>query len=296
MVWRLEDKLRYPIKGHLLAKKSQAKETVVIGGTALDSTFMLNDNTYFVGTEGGQIFKCSITPPSASDISHFFDNSSSSVRWKKEAEEILANLPSKVVIDVKKRVERYAQDSAKRDIYADTVYMAKPPIKLLFPNAVTANFEKHLGPCVSISCSPFLKRLFLTGSSDGSVRLYDSSNQRPIMVFEPGYNEYITKVAWSPFRATVFIALSNQGVVYIYDLILSKQTPSYVLDYKPPNNYDVGNSKAAYTVSFNPVIRGFLAVGYHDGTSKVFQLNDSLSRVKKDEVGILKSLMEEKDQ
>ena len=222
LVWRLEDGLRYPIKGHLLAKKSQAKDLVVIGGTALDSTFILNDNSYFVGTEGGQIFKCTIKPPSDSDISHFFDGSSSSVRWKKEAEEILANLPSKVVIDVKKRVERYAQDSAKREVYADTVYMAKPPIKLLFPNAVTANFEKHLGPCVSISCSPFLKRLFLTGSSDGSVRLYDSSNQRPIMVFEPGYNEYITKVAWSPFRATVFIALSNSGVVYIYDLILSK--------------------------------------------------------------------------
>ena len=98
------------------------------------------------------------------------------MRWKKEAEEILSNLPSKVVIDVKKRVERYVQDSGKRDVYAPTVYMAKPPIKLLFPNAVNANYEKHLGPCVSISCSPFIKRLFLSCSSDGSIRLYDSSN------------------------------------------------------------------------------------------------------------------------
>jgi WD40 repeat protein len=192
------------------------------------------------------------------------------VRWKKEAEEILSNLPSKVVIDVKKRVERYAQDSAKRDIYAPTVYMAKPPIKLLFPNAVNANYEKHLGPCVSISCSPFIKRLFLSCSSDGSIRLYDSANQRPIMVFEPGYNEYMMQVAWSPVRPTVFVALSNTGTVYIYDLILSKQTPSYILDYKPPNNYEAGSSKSAYAISFNPVIRGFLAIGYHDGTAKVF--------------------------
>jgi len=155
------------------------------------------------------------------------------LRWKKEAEEILSNLPSKVVIDVKKRVERYVQDSGKRDVYAPTVYLAKPPIKLLFPNAVNANYEKHLGPCVSISCSPFIKRLFLSCSSDGSIRLYDSSNQRPIMMFEPGYNEYMMKVAWSPFRPTVFVALSNTGAVYIYDLILSKQTPSYILDYKP---------------------------------------------------------------
>ena len=116
------------------------------------------------------------------------------------------------------------------------------------------------------------------------------------MVFEPGYNEYMMKVAWSPVRPTVFVALSNTGTVYIYDLILSKQTPSYILDYKPPNNYEAGNSKSAYTISFNPVIRGFLAIGYHDGTAKVFQLNDSLSRIKKDEKGILQRLIEEKDQ
>ena len=116
------------------------------------------------------------------------------------------------------------------------------------------------------------------------------------MVFEPGYNEYLMKVAWSPYRPTVFVTVSNTGVVYIYDLILSRQTPSYILEYKPPANYDVGKAKTAYSISFNPVIRDFLAVGYHDGTSKIYQLNYSLSRAKKDEVKILKSLMEEKDQ
>ena len=192
----------------MLAKKKGA-ETHVIGGTALDSTFIMNDNTYFVGTEGGQIFKCSITPPNDSDISHFFESGTSNVRWKQEAIQILANLPSKVILEVKKRVERYVQDSGQRDVYAPTVYLAKPAIKLLFPNAVNANYEKHLGPCVSISCSPFVKRLFLSCSSDGSVRLYDMSNQRPIMVFEPGYNEYLMKVAWSPYRPTVFATISN---------------------------------------------------------------------------------------
>ena len=56
----------------MLAKK-KGTETHVIGGTALDSTFIMNDNTYFVGTEGGQVFKLSITPPNDSDISHYFD-------------------------------------------------------------------------------------------------------------------------------------------------------------------------------------------------------------------------------
>jgi hypothetical protein len=35
LVWRLSDKLRFPIKGHLLARKSKSKgEINVVGGTS----------------------------------------------------------------------------------------------------------------------------------------------------------------------------------------------------------------------------------------------------------------------
>ena len=105
------------------------------------------------------------------------------------------------------------------------------------------------------------------------------------------------KVCWSPFRPCVFIAVSNSGYVYIYDLLLSQQAPSYILEYKaPPQRKGRGDTdKTAYSISFNPVIRDFLAIGYGDGTAKIFQLNYSLSRKKKDEEKLLRSLMEEKD-
>ena len=54
--------------------------------------------------------------------------------------------------------------------------------------------------------------------------------------------------------------------------------------------------KTAYSIAFNPVIRDFVAIGYHDGTSKIFQLNYSLSHKKKEEEKMLKGLMDEKDQ
>ena len=73
LVWRLSDKLEFPVKGHLLAKKKEGGETAIIGGTALDKVCINEDNTYFVGTEGGQVFKCSISQPNESDISHFFE-------------------------------------------------------------------------------------------------------------------------------------------------------------------------------------------------------------------------------
>ena len=198
----------------------KGSETSIIGGLSLDKVFIAEDNTYFCGVEDGQVFKCSISQPTDNDISHFFE-ANTGVRWKQEAIQLLANLPSKFIMEVKKRVERYVQDAGQKDVYAPTVYQAKPQIKLLFPTAMNAKFEKHMGPCLGISCSPFVKRLFLTCSSDGSVRLYDTLNMRPILVFEPGYNEYIMKVQWSPFRPCVFVAVSNNGSVYIYDLLLS---------------------------------------------------------------------------
>lgn len=133
--------------------------------------------------------------------------------------------------EVKKKVERYAQDRGDRDVQVQTVFNAKPDIKLLFPSPFTANYERHMGPVTGVNCSPFLKRLFLSCSVDGAVRMYDVLSNRPVAVFEPGYNEYLQQVIWSPFRATVFVTVSNNGTVYIYDLILSKQTPSYVLPY-----------------------------------------------------------------
>ena len=52
LVWRLQDNLRFPIKGHLLSKK-KGTETAIIGGVSLDKVFISEDNTYFCGTEGG---------------------------------------------------------------------------------------------------------------------------------------------------------------------------------------------------------------------------------------------------
>lgn len=105
LVWRYEDKLKYPIKGYLLGKK-KGTETHVVGGTALDKVNLQEDNTYLVGTEGGGVYKCSINQASNSDVSGLFGDNHS-VRWKPEAFSVLENLPKKSLLEVKKVVERY---------------------------------------------------------------------------------------------------------------------------------------------------------------------------------------------
>jgi WD40 repeat protein len=278
LVWRYSDMLRYPIKGHLLSTKSKG-EASISGGTALDKVNQIEDNTYIVGTEGGSIYKCTIQQPSEQDVSHLVSDKSG-LRWKPEALAVLANLSIKGVNEVRKRVERYAQDKGENEIQVQTIFNAKPDIKLLFPSPFTANYERHMGPVTSCHFSPFLKRLFLTCSIDGAVRMYDVLNNRPVATFEPGFNEYLMQVAWSPYRPTVFVTVSSTGTVYIYDLLLAKQTPSYILPYTHSlhQTSDISSSsKTAYSLSFNPRQRDFLAVGFHDGTARIFQLNYSLS-------------------
>jgi len=139
-------------------------------------------------------------------------------------------------------------DKGEKDVYAPTIFSAKPDIKLLFPVPFKDNYEKHLGPVTGTSCSPFIKRLFLTCSTDGTVRMYDVHTHRPVAVFEPGSSEYLTSVLWSPFRPTVFVTTSDAGTVYIYDLLESKSSPTYVLK----QTHIDGRNKNAYCLGFNP--------------------------------------------
>jgi len=237
-----------------------------------------DEQTYIVGTEGGSIFKCNIQQATDKDISHFFDNTAG-LRWKQEAITVLSNLPNKSIMEIKKRVERYVLDKGEKDVWAHTVYAAKPELKALYSIPFNANYEKHMGPVLGMSASPFMKRLFLSCSSDGSIRLFDTLNHRPVAIFEPGYNEYLLDVAWSPFRASVFAAVANSGNVYIYDLIESRTSPTHVL------THDDQSVRAALRVaqclSFNPRQRDYLGVGYHDGSIRVYQLSYSLSNPRK---------------
>ena len=41
-------------------------------------------------------------------------------------------------------------------------------------------------------------------------------------------------------------------------------------------------TKSAYKIAFNPVVRDFLAVSYHDGLVRIYQLSHGLSQPKKD--------------
>jgi WD40 repeat protein len=123
-------------------------------------------------------------------------------------------------------------------------------LKLLFSVPFNANYEKHMAPVTALVASPFVKRIFLSCSQDGQIRLFDVLNHRPLSTFEPGIQEYLMDIEWSPFRPGVFATVSNNGNVYIYDLVQSNKSPVQVL--KHPDPGAAARHKGAKSLKFNP--------------------------------------------
>jgi WD40 repeat protein len=143
---------------------------------------------------------------------------------------------------------------------------------MIFSVPFNANYDKHLGPVLGIASSPFIKRLFLSCSSDGSIRLYDLLGHRPLSVFEPGYNEYLLDVQWSPFRPAVFATVTNLGNVYLFDLTISKISPAHIIRDSDLNSVP-SSKRIAQSIKFNPRFRQFLAIGYADSFVRIYQLS-----------------------
>ena len=76
LVWKYTDKLKFPIKGHLLATK-KGNETMIVGGTSMDKVVLAEDNTYIIGTEGGSVYKCNIVTQNDKESTHFVENNPS---------------------------------------------------------------------------------------------------------------------------------------------------------------------------------------------------------------------------
>ncbi|KAL6762450.1 WD40-repeat-containing domain protein [Haematococcus lacustris] len=67
-------------------------------------------------------------------------------------------------------------------------------------------------------------RTFLSASADWSVKLWDAAQPRkPVMSFD--LNDTVGDIAWAPYSATVFAAVTDDGKVHVFDLNENKLLP-----------------------------------------------------------------------
>ncbi|KAH9114867.1 hypothetical protein AeMF1_011068 [Aphanomyces euteiches] len=285
LVWQLKDKLSYPVEGFLLSSKSKPTKVkggkgIIIGGVAL--AFRPNDRTnrsFIAGSEGGAISRCfSSQAPKASFKGE--------IKWSNNALRLVSSSPTST--DVRRHVEAYCKDKKLREVRVATVFDAKPDVFSLYSSALDFSFEPHGGPVYDIQYSPFHPSLFLTASSDGTVRLYNYLQKTPILCFEVGIN-YLYSLAWSKSRPLVFAVASEDGNAYIYDLKQSRLHPVATLqvDVKQQRT---STAAAVYALDFNPRQRNFVACGNSQGFAQVWKLSWNLSNIQSDELSLLGQL------
>mmetsp|Transcript_81352 Transcript_81352/g.143565 ORF Transcript_81352/g.143565 Transcript_81352/m.143565 type:complete len:588 (-) Transcript_81352:30-1793(-) len=277
-----ENDLSMPSRGFMLlgAKKK------ILGGRSL--TFSPLDPWLFVvGSETGNVIRAFRPPPGAS-----MGKPQGAYSWKPSAVALLDQLAANARLQLQNHVENHCRTSGAKEITAEVVFQSKPDPSVLFPAPKTTDLESHAGPVTVAMFSPFHRKLLLTGSADGSVRIFDVLQQRALSTFFPPAAHLstcaVSAACWSSARPCVFAVAMEMGGVYIYDLLQSRQAPVMELPLTG------SGSQKVTSLTFNPKQRGLLAVGDTSGRVRVFRLPFKLSEQQKNEVTFLGSLLGDK--
>ncbi|XP_075703714.1 dynein axonemal intermediate chain 1 [Rhinoderma darwinii] len=81
-------------------------------------------------------------------------------------------------------------------------------------------FDAHNMAVDTVRWNPFHPKVFITCSSDWTVKIWEHSVKKPMFVFD--LNSAVGDVAWAPYSSTVFAAVTTDGKVHVFDLSINK--------------------------------------------------------------------------
>jgi len=270
-----ESDLSMPSRGFMLTGSKKR----ILGGRSM-SFSPVDPWLFVVGTETGGVMRAFRPPPGASVV-----KPTGSYTWKPNAVAVLDQLAANARLQLQHHVEGYCRTVGLKEVSAEVIFQSKPDPAILFPAPKTTDLEPHAGPVTVAAFSPYHRKLLLTGSADGSVKLFDVLQQRAAHTFFPPARHLstcaVSAAAWSSARPCVFAVAMEMGGVYVYDLLQSRQEPVMELPLTG------GTSQKITSLSFNPKQRGMIAVGDDSGRVRVFRLPFRLSEQQKSEMAFI---------
>jgi WD40 repeat protein len=280
LIWDAREyDLSHPSRGFMLFGSKRR----ILGGRCL-SFSPLDPWLFVIGCETGTVMRAFRPPPGAS-----MGKPQGNYSWKPAAVALLDQLAANSRLQLQHHVEQHCRTVGINEVTAEVVFNSKPDPAVIFPAPKTTDLEPHAGPVTAVNFSPFHRKLLLTGSVDGSVRLYDVLQQRAIQALFPPTKHLstcaISAVSWSSARPCVFAVAMEMGGVFIYDLLQSRQEPVLTLPLTG------SQSQKVTSLVFNPRQRGLLAVGDDNGRVRTFRLPFRLSEQKKEEMSFIARLM-----
>ncbi|NXK87489.1 DNAI1 protein, partial [Formicarius rufipectus] len=84
-------------------------------------------------------------------------------------------------------------------------------------------FEAHHMAVDTISWNPYHLKVFISCSSDWTVKIWDHTIKTPMFTYD--LSCAVGDVAWSPYSSTVFAAVTTDGKAHVFDLNVNKHEP-----------------------------------------------------------------------
>lgn len=133
------------------------------------------------------------------------------------------------------------------------------------------SYVGHHMAVYSVRWNPFHPCVFISCSADWTVKLWDHNVSSPVMSFDLG--NAVGDVAWAPYSATIFAAVTSDGKVHVFDLLENK--------HEPLCEQKVVKRAKLTRVTFNP--RGaVIIVGDDRGGANSLKLSPNLRRAVED--------------
>ncbi|XP_061900012.1 dynein axonemal intermediate chain 1-like [Entelurus aequoreus] len=130
-------------------------------------------------------------------------------------------------------------------------------------------FHAHNMAVDTVKWNPFHPKVFISCSSDWTVKVWDHTVSTPIFTFE--LNASVGDVSWAPYSSTVFAAVTIEGLVHVFDLSINK----YQAICQQPV---VARNKSKLThLEFNPV-HPIIIVGDNRGCVISLKLSPNLRK------------------
>ncbi|NXD44336.1 DNAI1 protein, partial [Copsychus sechellarum] len=137
-------------------------------------------------------------------------------------------------------------------------------------------FEAHHMAVDSVSWNPFHLKVFISCSSDWTVKIWDHTIKTPMFVYD--LSTAVGDVAWSPYSSTVFAAVTIDGQAHVFDLNVNKLEPLCT-------QLVVTRKKNKTThVQFNPV-HPIIVVGDERGLITCLKLSPNLRKKPREKKG-----------
>ncbi|KAM9859940.1 dynein, axonemal, intermediate chain 1, paralog 2 [Aulostomus maculatus] len=139
-------------------------------------------------------------------------------------------------------------------------------------------YNAHSRAVDAVQWNHFHPEVFISCSSDWTVKIWDHTVNTPIFTFDFGISAAVADVAWAPYSSTVFAAVTIDGMVHVFDLSINKYEAIC-------QQQVVAKMKTKLThIEFNPIYPNII-VGDERGCVRSFKLSPNLRKKPKGKKG-----------